>query len=530
MRAAVFPILVSKLDDWAGTFLASVFFRNANDKAGDEIQSVSITRATTQGLIMRFGFFTRLTAAAVTSCLLLLAIGCSKPANKPADKKAATPAAKDDAKKADMPPAAGPAKEPATEPAKEPAKTEEKSEEKAAPAAATPAADDKDSAKVTLGAPELTASIPGGGKLTMEQIDTWLADPKNHETLEFELPLGLDAGAQNIKGVQENPLTRAKIELGRQLYFDTRLCGDNTVSCASCHNPDEGFAAHTQFGIGVNGQQGGRNSPVAYNRILSDKQFWDGRAGSLEEQAKGPIANPIEMANTHEQACATVKDIPGYAGQFDKIFGGKDGESVTIDNVAKAIASFERALVTGPSPFDYNEKLRAYAAIDPDQLKEDDPDTYADYLKAKTLADAHPMSDSAKRGRELFFNDKGGCSACHVGANLTDELYHNLGVGMDKEKPDAGLHDQTKDEKHVGAFKTPTIRNVASSAPYMHDGSHKTLEETVEWYAKVGFPNPTLDPKIKKLDLSEQDKKDLVEFMKACTGDFPKVERGRLPQ
>ena len=141
------------------------------------------------------------------------------------------------------------------------------------------------------------------------------------------------------------------------------------------------------------------------------------------------------------------------------------------------------------------------------------------------------MCDSAKRGRDLFFSEKVNCTACHVGANLTDEKYHNLGVGMDKEKPDIGREDTTKEPKDRGAFKTPTIRNVALSAPYMHDGSQKTLEEVVEWYAKGGHPNPNLDEKIKKLELSDQDKKDLVEFMtQGCTSDFPKVERGRLPE
>src|SRR4029077_18583931 len=149
------------------------------------------------------------------------------------------------------------------------------------------------------GDPELTDGIPGGGELTMEQITAWLADSQTNEVLLIELPVGLDSGVQNIKGLKENPLTRGKIELGRQLYFDKRLSSDNTVSCASCHDPDQGYAAHTRFGVGVRGQEGGRNSPVSYNRILSDKQFWDGRAGSLEEQAIGPIANPIEMANTH---------------------------------------------------------------------------------------------------------------------------------------------------------------------------------------------------------------------------------------
>jgi cytochrome c peroxidase len=140
------------------------------------------------------------------------------------------------------------------------------------------------------------------------------------------------------------------------------------------------------------------------------------------------------------------------------------------------------------------------------------------------------MSDSAKRGRDLFFSTKSNCSACHVGANFTDELYHNLGVGMASEKPDLGRFDQTKLEKDKGAFKTPTLRNIELNAPYMHDGSQKTLEEVVEWYAKGGHANPYLSDKIKKLELSAQDKTDLVEFMKALTGPLPVVNEGRLPQ
>jgi cytochrome c peroxidase len=379
--------------------------------------------------------------------------------------------------------------------------------------------------RVKLGSPELTAGIPGTGPVTVEQVKAWLADEKNHATLDIELPLGLSAGAGQVKGIKENPLTRAKIELGRQLYFDGRLSKDGTISCASCHNPDEGYAAHTQFGIGVGGQQGGRNSPVSYNRILSDLQFWDGRAGSLEAQAVGPIANPIEMANTHENCVKTLASIEGYRLQFEKVFGG-----VTIEAVGKAIASFERAIVSGPSPFDYYEQFRPFLKADPNELKQDDPDTYKIYVQVKAALDKKPMSDSAKRGREIFFTDKGSCTACHVGPNLADEQYHNIGVGMKADKPDLGRFEVTKQEKDKGAFKTPTIRNVALSAPYMHDGSQKTLEEVVEFYAKGGHPNPTLDAKLKPLKLSEQDKKDLVEFMKACTGEFPKVERARLPQ
>ena len=386
---------------------------------------------------------------------------------------------------------------------------------------------------VKLGDPALTAGIPGEGTaLTMEQIEKYLDDPKNHVSLKPELPLGLAAGAAEIKGLDENPLTRAKIELGRQLYFDQRLSNDMSISCASCHDPDTGYAANTRFGVGVKKAEGNRNSPVAYNRILSGPQFWDGRAPTLEEQAKGPIANPIEMSNTHEACVACLKNVPGYVKQFDKIF--KDG--ITIDNAAKAIASFERALVTGPTPWDVYQELKsfegAYAADieDLDALKEEDQELYDEYMKLKEASDKQPISESAARGGELFFSDKAGCTACHLGANFTDEKYHNLGVGMEQDDPDLGRFKETNLDADRGAFKTPTVRNVSMTGPYMHDGSQKTLEEVVEWYAKGGHPNKWLSDKVKKLELTDQDKQDLVAFMKeGLQGELPKVERTRLP-
>ena len=397
--------------------------------------------------------------------------------------------------------------------------------EEAAAAARAAAAEsaDKKADRVMLGDPKLTAGILGKGDLTLEEIEMWLADPANHEVLEFDLPMGLAAGAGQVVGLKENPLTRAKIELGRQLYFDRRLSADESVSCASCHDPDEGYARHAQFGVGIRQIAGGRNSPVSYNRILSGPQFWDGRASSLEDQAIGPIANAIEMGNSHDACVACLKAIKGYRLQFEKIFGKLD-----IFSVGMALAAFERAIVTGPSPFDYNERFRPLADTDAEDLKED-PELMAQYQEALAGVKTHPMSESAKRGREIFFTDKGSCTACHVGANLSDEKYHNLGIGMEKPKPDLGRFVFSMDEKDRGAFKTPTIRNVALSYPYMHDGSIKTLEEVVEWYAKGGHPNPWLSDKIKKLNLSDQDKKDLVEFMKACTGPFPTVVRDRLP-
>jgi cytochrome c peroxidase len=393
-------------------------------------------------------------------------------------------------------------------------------------------ATEKPTNKVILGDPSLTMGIPGDGQLTLDQIRKWLAKPGVNDSLDVALPFGLSLATEQISGLKENPLTRAKIELGRQLYFDPRLSADKTVSCASCHSHTEGFAARTQFGVGIKGQTGDRNSPVSFNRIVSAAQFWDGRAASLEEQAIGPIANPIEMGNTHDACVECIRGIEGYRLQFDAVFGPK---SVTIENVGKAIASFERTIVTGPAAYDYYNALKPFLDQFPEQedieaLKEDDQPLYARYLKIKADSDAHPMTEEAKRGLALFFSEKANCTACHAGANFSDEKYHNLGVGMDKEKPDLGRYNVTKDEKDKGAFKTPTIRNIAISGPYMHDGSQKTLEEVVEWYAKGGHPNPWLSDKIKKLDLTAQDKADLVAFMKSCAGDFPKVNSGRLPE
>lgn len=385
---------------------------------------------------------------------------------------------------------------------------------------------------VKLGDPSLTAGVPGSGALTAADAKKYLENPANHAVLSVELPEGLSAGKGAVYIPEDNPLTRAKVELGRQLYFDRRLSKDATVSCADCHSPSAGYGAHTQFGVGINGQTGGRNSPTSLNRILSKAQFWDGRAGSLEAQAVGPIANPIEMGNTHEGVVKFLTANEVYRIEFEKVFGA----APNIDNVGRAIAAFERTIVTGTSPYDAYEPLRKFEESFAEQLedlkdfKEEDPSSFAKYEELKKKSDANPMSESAKRGRDLFFSTKSNCSACHVGANFTDELYHNLGVGMDAQKPDLGRFEQTKQEKDKGAFKTPTLRNVALNAPYMHDGSQKTLEEVVEWYAKGGHPNAYLSDKIKKLELSDQDKADLVEFMKALTGPLPAVNEGRLPQ
>ena len=385
---------------------------------------------------------------------------------------------------------------------------------------------------ITLGTGDLLTGIPGEGPLTNEELKQWLANPANHKPLAFVLPEGLDAAAANIYIPENNPLTRAKIELGRQLYFDTRLSSDSTISCASCHNPAEGYTAMTKFGVGVRGQEGGRNSPVAYNRIVSREQFWDGRAASLEDQAVGPIANPIEMGNTHDACVACLAGVPGYKLQFAKIFG----DGVTIENVGKAIAAFERAIVTGPAPYDHLQPLvrfeTAYAddLTDLESLREDDPEFVEEYESIKAKYEENAMSDSARRGMDLFFA-KANCSTCHSGANFSDEQYHNLGVGMEAENPDLGRYEVTKDNKDRGAFKTPTLRNIHMTGPFMHDGSQATLEEVMVWYNKGGHPNPNLSDKMKPLNLTEQEIADVIAFMKeGLSGSFPKIETGRLPE
>jgi cytochrome c peroxidase len=236
------------------------------------------------------------------------------------------------------------------------------------------------------------------------------------------------------------------------------------------------------------------------------------------------------MANTHENAVATVAGIEGYRIQFEKIF---PGEGVTIDNIGKAIATFERAVVTGPTPYDYREIVPTvesqFDEEEIEEIKEESPEMYAKYAEAKRLTEG--IDEGVWRGRDLFFSDGVGCTACHAGANFSDEQYHNLGVGMDVEELDLGRSVVTGEDKDTGAFKTPTVRNVAMTGPYMHDGSQATLEEVVDWYGKGGHPNEHLSDKVKKIELTDQEKQDLVAFMKiGLNGSFPPVELGRLPQ
>jgi len=295
-----------------------------------------------------------------------------------------------------------------------------------------------------------------------------------------KLPLGL----LPISWPADNPYSAAKAELGRTLYFDKRLSFDGSVSCASCHSPQFGFADGSPVSSGIKGQKGGRSAPTVINRAWSLAQFWDGRAPSLEAQAVGPMANPIEMGNTHAALVQTLRGISGYKPLFKAAF---DDENVTLDHVAKAIATFERTIVSGDSPYD---RWKA--------------------------GQANAMSASAVRGYKVF--QKAQCDACHEGHNFTSNMYSNLGVGIDKPKPDLGRFEITKDPSDWGAFKTPTLREVEHTGPYMHDGSLKTLEEVVDYYDKGGTPNKNVDSHIKPQHLTPQEKTDLVSFLKALSG------------
>jgi cytochrome c peroxidase len=305
------------------------------------------------------------------------------------------------------------------------------------------------------------------------------------------LPLGLEAGSAFIP--EENPLSADKITLGKFLYFDDRLSKDGTISCASCHRPEHGFADRDKTSKGVGGGVGARNSPTVINRLFSAEQFWDGRAKDLEDQAHGPLTNPVEMAmGSHDEVVANVQAVAGYKPLFAKAFGSED---VTMPRIAQAIASYERTVLAGNSPFD------RYRAGDP-----------------------AAMSEAAVRGMAVF-NGKGNCMTCHAGFNFTDESYHNLGVGMGAAKPDLGRYEQTKQDADRGAFKTPTLRNVTQNPPYMHDGSEATLALVVEFYDRGGAPNQWLSGEVKPLALSATEKADLVAFLQALTGDVTNADR-----
>jgi len=320
---------------------------------------------------------------------------------------------------------------------------------------------------------------------------------RSDEGFQLDIPKGLEA----MTIPRDNPLTEKKIELGKQLFFDTRLSADNTISCASCHDPEKGWSNAAAVATGIDGQKGGRSVPTIVNSGYSYFQFWDGRAKHVEGQALGPIQNPIEMGLTLDELEEKLTKIEGYRQQFEEVFGT---QTVKSDDVAKAIGAFERTVLSGNAPYD------RYVA-----------------------GDKEALSEAAQRGMDVFFN-AGVCSSCHSGPNFTDGAFHNIGVGMDQpeEKWDRGRFNVTKLGGDTGAFKTPTLREIDKTAPYMHDGSEKTLEDVVEYYNKGGTPNEYLDEEIFPLKLSDQQKKDLVIFLKEglSSPDYPAIKPPKLPE
>jgi cytochrome c peroxidase len=367
-----------------------------------------------------------------------------------------------------------------------------------------------------LGSAELIAGIPGEGPLTPDEIRAWLAQEGVHDPLEIKLPWWLSDAADLISIPPENPLTRAKIELGRQLFFDGRLSVTGGTACSMCHMPEQDYAIHGVI------PESRRNPPVCFNRIFSSRQSWDGRDESLEQQVHGPVTGLVEMGMTPEDCVNRLEAIEGYRLQFHAIFGKLDFEAV-----AAALASFQRVLITGPSPWDYRRTLAKYENVDPETLS---PDEARLVRQLRQGARENPMSERAVRGEALFFNDRTQCHTCHSGPNLTDEAFHNVGAGMELANPDLGRYMITALEEHRGAFKTPTLRNVANTSPYMHNGQLGTLHEVIEWFDRGGYRHPSLDRAIRPLEFSRDEKRDLVAFLEALTGPLPPVETGRLPE
>jgi cytochrome c peroxidase len=292
---------------------------------------------------------------------------------------------------------------------------------------------------------------------------------------------------------EDNPITLEKVELGKLLFFDARLSADGSLTCVSCHLPDQGWSTNTPLSPAYPTNMERRNSQtlinVAYNKAL----LWDGRAGTLEKQALGPIQNPLHMNQNLDLLVEKLKAIPDYVERFQKVFG----TSVSPEGLGKALATFERTLITRNAPFD------RYMA-----------------------GDQQAISESALRGMELF-KGKARCILCHNGPNFTDSQFYNLGVPdapllahpfvqasirfdakrmnvreYEQVKGDLGRYLVTKEEKDIGAFKTPTLRNVTQRDPYMHNGVFQSLEEIIDFYDRGGGAVPGKSPLIHPLGLT----------------------------
>jgi cytochrome c peroxidase len=291
-----------------------------------------------------------------------------------------------------------------------------------------------------------------------------------------KVPLGLDPRPD----LKDNPLKADRVALGRKLFFDPILSHDNSVACATCHRPDHGFSSPEARPVGIGGRQAARRAPTLFNRAYGTAFFWDGRAKSLEEQALEPIANPDEMGSSVADAVARLQASATYKEQFGKAFD----DGVTAANLGKAIASFERVLLRGDSPVDRFRQKGERSAM--------------------TEAELHGL---------WLYESKGQCWRCHSGKNFSDDNYHNTGVSWGGD--DLGRHKVTKDDADRGKYKTPTLRGVKLTAPYMHDGSLKSLDDVVEFYNRGGNANSNLDTAIRPLNLTKEELVDLVAFLKS---------------
>jgi cytochrome c peroxidase len=295
-------------------------------------------------------------------------------------------------------------------------------------------------------------------------------------------PLGLPP----VIWPSDNPYSAALVELGRILFFDPRLSLNGKVSCATCHSPEHAFAGGYPLPRGVTGTVLRRRPPTLINRAYGRSQFWDGRAATLEEQINGPMSASDEMGTTPLAAVGVVSGIAGYARLFEEAFGDRQ---VTFDRIAKALASFERTIVSGNSAYD-----------------------------RFTAGDKHALTPAARRGLDIF-ERSGECSECHGGFNFSDEKFASLGIGPDQRVPDLGLAEISKKRRDEGKFKVPTLREVVRTGPYMHDGRFRTLDEVLEFYRKGGKPGAHLDSRIAPFFLDEAAKANLMEFLQSLSGE-----------
>lgn len=293
---------------------------------------------------------------------------------------------------------------------------------------------------------------------------------------------------------KDNPTTPEKAALGKQLFFDPRLSGDNTMSCATCHLPEKAFADGQRRSMGHAGQPLTRNTPSLLNVAWFDRLFWDGRAGTLEEQALHPIQSPDEMNQDLDELEAELNAVPGYVEQFRAIFG----TTVRREGIAKALAAFQRTLVTGPSPLDR-------------------------YL----AGDESALSEEARKGLELFVGDAD-CVRCHRGPLLSDGKFYRLGVSS----TDTGLGAITGQRDDDYKFRTPSLRNVAQTGPYFHNGSRKTLTDVVTFYFREIPPRTAAGQPLDVEPLIGQSFSDipaLVAFLESLSGEAPRITPPELP-